>query len=175
MTTMQSASVVATSEPGESRPIFRRAAPGEEPVILDPWWKQVRKARPCSLWHIDRFWGYKVAAIDPLLHEPGVIIASNPQHPRQVYGWACGEVLDDGINVLHMVYVREPHRGRRIGHKLAATVCPALGSAPVYYTFRTRSTNFWERRWRLIYAPQLAHRWAPRKRIEHGQNQISPI
>jgi len=172
---MTSASCIATSEPGESRPIFRKALPGEEPVILDPWWKQVRKARPYSLWSIERFWGYKESAIEPLLIAPGVVIASNPDYCKQVYGWACGEVLDDGINVLHMVYVREPHRGRRIGQRLAATVCPALGSCPVYYTFRTRSTNYWEKRWQLIYAPQLVHRWYPRKKEHDAQNQISAI
>lgn len=137
------------------------AGAADDPVIYSAWCNQIRKVAPFCAWGPDRFRGYKHGILEPIVARCGATIACNPDHHQQVYGWAVGELTDDKIPILHMVYVREPHRGRQLGPTLARTALPALGLRTVFYTHQTRSTPYWERVWRLTYAPQFIHMWTP--------------
>ena len=149
-----------TGIPYELRPY--RGAP-DDAMIFHSWCKQIRRCRPFCFLEPDAFRGYKAHVLEPLVAGSTVLVASNPADPDHIHGWACGARVHD-CDVLHMVYVREPARGQGKGSALVGALFPRLGTSPILVSHPTRMLGKIERRWNLVYAPQMAHPWPVRSK-----------
>jgi L-amino acid N-acyltransferase YncA len=94
-----------------------------------------------------------------LLSRSGAVVACEPRHPDQIFGWLCGE-QQGADRILHMVYVRNPWRQQGIGGGLMRQLCPRLGEQTVIHTHRVigerKHPKAWAalaRSWRLKFDP----------------------
>ena len=125
-------------------------------LVFDSWCKQIRRVAPFRSMDGQDFHEHR-RIIEALVARCSPIIAYETGHPAQRHGYACGEVQQDGKQVLHMVYVRRIWRRRGTAGTLLKTLFPDLGKAPVYYTHDTRSARYHAGRWRLRLNHYLVH------------------
>ena len=126
----------------------------DDNLIFDSWMRQIARAWPSSRWPRDVWHGHRVA-VRRALAASRSIVASYPQSPIVIYGYACGGLTEEGHQVLHMVYVRDPWRGRGLATRLIREVLPHFRDARTYYTHIPRSARRLERPWNMTYHPYM--------------------
>lgn len=63
------------------------------------------------LWDKALYLKHQRMLVTALLQRSASMVACNPAHQDQIYGWACAEPpREDGRGVLHYIYVKEPFR-----------------------------------------------------------------
>jgi len=103
----------------------------------------------------EEFWAYKRAVIEPLIERCGVLVAANPDHLDQVYGWCCAEVREDGRRVLHGIYVRHPFRGFKVATELLNRTLPGWEEGMFHTHPSIAMERGLSRKWGSKYAPNL--------------------
>ena len=91
--------------------------------------------------------------IEKILNNSKVLIACNPSDSSQLYGYAVvGE--DDGILIVHFLYVKHTFRNMGIGKTLLDAVGHSSDVASVY-THHTRMADKLSSKYNFVYHPYL--------------------
>lgn len=101
-------------------------------------------------WH--RYKAHQAIVIAQSIERGHVVVALDPGDPvnmatreheqvgersrRQIYGWACASD-DEGVGVLHYVYVRQARRSYGLGRELVRMVAAACGRPIEQYSHST--------------------------------------
>lgn len=123
----------------------------DQALILDSWCEQARAVQPVR--GLDG--GGRQAhreVVQRLVERAPPLVACHPQHPAQIYGWACAQPRR---RLLHMVYVRSAWRQQGVATRLMQELFSELGTTPIYLTHHTRAAPYHHERWQLQYAPHL--------------------
>jgi GNAT superfamily N-acetyltransferase len=130
---------------------YRDLCDDDVALVFSSWCHQILRCRPFSLMTRGMFASYKHDVLEPLLRRVGGTAAVAIDAPEVIFGY-CVREPDD--RVLHMLYVRAPHRRKKIGGHLLARVFPELGKKPIHYTHPTRFVRPNRDRWLLVHAPR---------------------
>jgi len=131
-----------------------RAANDEDlPFIFNSWLKSFRDSSfardiPSTIYFTDH---HKV--IERLLKTSVVMISCNEEDPSQLYGYAVGS-QEDGIFVLHFIYVKYTFRNLGIG-TLLLTSFGHTGESASVYTHRNNLATKLAAKYNFIYHPYL--------------------
>ena len=91
--------------------------------------------------------------IERIIQNSKVLVACNPSDPSQLYGYIlAGE--EDGILVIHFVYVKHTFRNMGIGKTLLDAVGHSSDNAAVY-THHTRMADRLSSKQNFVYHPYL--------------------
>jgi GNAT superfamily N-acetyltransferase len=124
----------------------------DEGLVLASWARQIRKLPPFRQVSGEEFKAHTLR-LERLLQRCPPVIACEPKHPEQVFGWVCAELQGDD-RVLHFVYVRNTWRRKGIArYLLELSFAGRMGEQDILYTHRGRSTPHLETKWRLRYEP----------------------
>lgn len=133
----------------------------DEGVILGPWRSQIKGLPPFFRMPKTEFDDHMSDVVEATLDRCGATMATHPDHDDQVFGWVCGEMIDDK-QVLHFAYVRGVFRNHGIGGYLLRLAFPKLKQEPLYFTHMTRAMKHYEKKWNTVYQPYLARSDADR-------------
>jgi GNAT superfamily N-acetyltransferase len=137
--------------------VIRAYIPGDEgddPLVYDSWMHQIRRCHPWCAWPRPVFDRYR-ETVAYLLANSRTILAVHPTKTMVYYGWACGGVTEDGLQVLHMIYVRDQWRRRHIATKLLDHLLPAFKEEPIYFSQKTKVWPHYRPRWQLHHHPYM--------------------
>lgn len=136
----------------------------DQGLVMSSWSKHIRRREPFRAMDGPEFRRHVRRVLGHLVERARPIMACEPGHPEQVYGWICAELLDDGddqMQVLHMLYVRRPWRRWRIGTRLLRGAFPDVGERPIYCTHPSGGARHLAKRWKLRPDPYLVlYAWA---------------
>ena len=122
-------------------------------LVVKRWMAHIRKLHPFSEMSKEEFDDHKELLARLITRAPP-IIACEPEHPEQAFGWICGEHVGKKA-VLHFVYVRKTWRRLGLATQLMKITFPALGKETVYITHPSRSLSYHRDRWMLKFNPYM--------------------
>jgi GNAT superfamily N-acetyltransferase len=114
----------------------------------------VRELPPLSALTGAEFKAQHRPLIEAALQRGACIVACNPEMDNHVYGYCVGE-LRDGLQLLHMVYVRNTFRRFGLGSEMMARMFPRFKEEPIIHTHETRAARHFRRRWNMKLNPYL--------------------
>lgn len=134
---------------------LRPATEADAPFIFNSWLKCYRHSKAALQIQNEIYFQGQHRLIEGLVHRARFIIACNPADETQIYGYSCGETIED-VTCVHFIYVKEPYR--KLG--LACTLLAALGhvpGTPYLYTHKTHAAEKLEKKHAMVYHPFLAY------------------
>lgn len=128
--------------------VCRRQHDQDVPFIFDGWLKTYRSAKSVSQIPSETFYYWHHRLIEGLWFDRTAawVVACNPEHPTQVYGFIVGQRADtlagDSM-VLHYCYVAKNYRRFGLAARLLATLDTRPDSTVIVTTHQTDASKSW--------------------------------
>ena len=125
-----------------------------EPFVYGTWIRSLWAAVPWKSMRHAEFKPKQRNSIDRLLARPGVkaLIACDPSG-EPLMGHCVYERDEDGLFLLHYIYVRSMFRVDHIGTGLLRAAGLHVGVEPMAATAWTKGINYQQKRWLVSYDP----------------------
>jgi GNAT superfamily N-acetyltransferase len=125
------------------------------PLVIDAWRATTKRAHGILKGFSKSQMKYHVeTVIKPIVSRAKPLMAVEPNHPEQIFGFICGEFQGE-TPVLHMLYVRKMWRTYGIGTALMRATFTCLGRETIYTTHPMPALPFFREKWRLKSNPYL--------------------
>lgn len=132
--------------------IVRTFEPQDFNYVISGWLKSFRKSDYAGVVTNDTYYAVYLNTIESLM-KSGASIDVCQDVDGKLIGFICHSVTDDGIGVIHYLYVNKQWRDFDIYDLLIDKV---LGICPGFYTFKTGEISKVLRNWK--WAPEIARR-----------------
>jgi len=158
--------------------VVRRQDEQDIPVCFDGWLRSYRDSRFASRVSSEQYWFFHHQLIEGLWIDPTCawLIACNPEHPGQVFGFVCGqraETLSGSALVVHYTWVKRDFRRFGLATRLLATLDTREVPGAIVSTHDTAMGREWLKGAGIanVYNPYLVLARAPVPRPElRGRN-----
>lgn len=94
--------------------------------------------RPLGARLKDRYYQEHTRVVKEFTSRGRTVIACSPDDDDVLCGFACGELHETGVRVVHYVYVKPPTRGLGIARALVQSVLEAYGDGEVVVSHVTK-------------------------------------
>lgn len=132
---------------------IREANQEDVAFIFNSWLKSYRQSLFARNITNTIYFDQHHKVLENLLKTNKVIIACNEKDPSQMYGYICAG-KEDGIFVLHYIYVKHTYRNLGIGKELLNSFDHDINTAAVY-THHTRIAEKLAAKYNLLFHPYL--------------------
>lgn len=137
-----------------SEAVIRPAEPDDIKFIMSSWKQSWRTSPWAGCIRNDEYYDVVRSTIDGLIARGAVLsVACLPNLPGRILGWACTELLPDGVCCVHYTYTKDPYLRMGIGKAL---IDAAAGTKPGLFTHRFKQVVEACPGWR--HAPEIARR-----------------
>ena len=123
------------------------------PFLFSSWLKSYRSSHFAEKITNTIYFEDHHKVIERIIKNSKVLVACNPSDPSQLYGYSVA-TEEDGVLVLHFLYVKHTFRNMGIGKTLLDAVGHKSDKAAVY-THHTRMSDKLASKYNLVFHPYL--------------------